>query len=130
VIHVEDEIRRLGVDLQKQGLGVVAVSSNDVLQYPDDAPAEMAKKDYSFPYVYDETQGVAKAFDAACTPDIYLYDGNKKLVYRGQLDGSRPGNGIAVTGEDLRQAVKSLLSGEKISEKQIPSLGCNIKWRS
>lgn len=130
VIHVERELRSLGADLQKQGLGVVAISSNDVTQYPDDGPEEMAKKDYSFPYLYDETQEVAKMFDAACTPDIYLYDANKKLVYRGQLDGARPGNDIPVTGEDIRKAVASLLAGEKVDENQTPSIGCNIKWKN
>lgn len=129
VIHVESELRSLGANLQNQGLGVVAISSNDVAQYPDDGPEEMAKKDYSFPYLYDETQEVAKAFDAACTPDIYLYDANNKLVYRGQLDGARPGNGIPVTGEDIRKAVGSLLKGQPIDQNQIPSLGCNIKWK-
>lgn len=130
VIHVESEIRRLGNDLQKLGVGVVAISSNDVVQYPQDGPEEMAKKDYSFPYLYDESQDVAKAFDAACTPDIFLYDGNQKLVYRGQLDSSRPGSDIPVTGEDLRKAVKDLVDNRPISQNQIPSMGCNIKWRS
>lgn len=129
VIHVEEEIRRLGRELMNQDVGVVAISSNDVMQYPQDGPSEMTKKDYSFPYLYDETQEVAKAFDAACTPDIFLYSGNRKLVYRGQLDNSRPGTSIPVTGEDLRRAVASLVANQPIDENQIPSMGCNIKWK-
>jgi thiol-disulfide isomerase/thioredoxin len=107
VIHVENEIRKLGQELPAQG--VVAISSNDIIKYPQDAPVEMKKKDYSFPYLFDESQEAATAFDAACTPDIFLYDGSRKLVYRGQLDSSRPGSDIPVTGEDLRRAVSDLI---------------------
>ena len=130
VLHVEEELRRLGRDFQEKGLGVLAISSNDVEQYPADSPEEMAKKDYSFPYLYDETQEVAKLFDAACTPDIFLYNAEGKLTYRGQLDGSRPGNDIPVTGSDLRKAVDCMLSGREIDFEQVPSLGCNIKWKN
>lgn len=129
VIHVENEIRKLGQELPAQGVGVVAISSNDIIKYPQDAPGEMKKKDYSFPYLFDDSQEVAKAFDAACTPDIFLYDGSRKLVYRGQLDSSRPGSNIPVTGEDLRRAVSDLIGGKEVSAVQVPSLGCNIKWK-
>ncbi len=129
VLHIESELVKLGLELPNQGVGVVAISSNDVLKYPQDGPLEMAKKDYSFPYLYDESQDVAKAFDAACTPDFFLYNSDKKLVYRGQLDSSRPGSEIPVTGEDLRRAVSLLVAGENIDDNQTPSLGCNIKWK-
>jgi len=132
VIHINAGLVKLADDYQKKGIKFVAISSNDVVNYSDDSPEKMKihgqKENYSFPYLYDETQAVAKAYDAACTPDFYLFDDNKKLVYRGQMDSSRPGNDIPVTGEDLRQAFDSLLAGEAINSKQRPSQGCNIKW--
>ncbi|MCL6272703.1 thioredoxin family protein [Muricauda sp. 2012CJ35-5] len=133
VIHVNPELVNLGKEYQEKGIGFVAISSNDVINYPDDAPDLMkitAKREgYSFPYLYDDTQEVAKAYDAACTPDFYLFDGDTKLVYRGQLDDSRPGNGLPLTGLDLRNAMDALLAGDKISSEQKPSIGCNIKWK-
>ena len=132
VKHVNPEISKLGEEYQKKGIGFVAISSNDVKNYPQDGPdlmKETAKQEgYSFPYLYDETQETAKAYDAACTPDFYLFDSNLRLVYRGQLDDSRPGNGIPVTGKDLRNAMDALLEGKKIDALQKPSIGCNIKW--
>ncbi|UJH66796.1 thioredoxin family protein [Allomuricauda sp. SCSIO 65647] len=132
VKHVNSELARLGREYQKKGIGFIAISSNDVVNYPDDAPHLMKEvaeqEDYTFPYLYDETQEVAKAYDAACTPDFFLFDGNLKLVYRGQLDDSRPGNGLPVTGNDLRNAMDALLDGKPIDEDQKPSIGCNIKW--
>lgn len=134
VIHVNPEISRLGVEYQKQGIGFVAISSNDVDNYPQDAPHLMKVKakeaHYTFPYLYDETQEVAKAYDAACTPDFYLFDDALRLVYRGQLDDSRPGNGVPLNGEDLRKAMDALLQGSPINEYQKPSIGCNIKWKN
>ncbi|WP_411031411.1 thioredoxin family protein [Spongiimicrobium sp. 3-5] len=132
VIHVNSEIVKLGKEYQKKGIGFIAISSNDVQNYPQDSPKLMKvvaeREGYSFPYLYDETQETAKAYDAACTPDIYLFDANLSLVYRGQLDDSRPGNGIPVTGKDLRNAMNALLDGQPINEVQKPSIGCNIKW--
>ncbi|MGI9552291.1 MAG: thioredoxin family protein [Aurantibacter sp.] len=132
VIHVNPEISRLGKEYQTRGIGFIAISSNDVKNYPQDAPHLMkrvAKEQYySFPYLYDETQEVAKAYRAACTPDFYLFDGNLELVYRGQLDDSRPGNGRPLTGNDLRKAMDALLNDEEIDPVQKPSIGCNIKW--
>jgi thiol-disulfide isomerase/thioredoxin len=123
----------LAKDYQNNGIGFVAISSNDVVNYPDDDPAlmkETAKKyGFSFPYLYDESQDVAKAYDAACTPDFYLFDAEKTLVYRGQMDSSRPKNELPVTGKDLRTALDALLSGKTIDTLQKPSLGCNIKWK-
>ncbi len=133
VIHVNPEISKLGKEYQAKGINFVAISSNDVENYPQDAPHLMKKKaqeeDYTFPYLYDETQEVAKAYDAACTPDFYLFDGDSKLVYRGQLDDSRPGNGLPLTGSDLRNAMDALLEGKAIDPDQKPSIGCNIKWK-
>jgi len=112
---------------------VVGISSNDVANYPQDGPAKMAEEakaaGYIFSYLYDETQGVAKAYHAACTPDIYLFDKNQRLVYRGQFDDSRPGNNIQVTGKDLRAAIDAVLAGKQVSSNQKPSIGCNIKWK-
>ncbi|MEM9078127.1 MAG: thioredoxin family protein [Bacteroidota bacterium] len=134
VIHVNPEISSLGLEYQKKGIRFIAISSNDVENYPQDAPDLMkvkAKEEgYSFPYLYDKTQEVAQAYDAACTPDFYLFDGSLQLVYRGQLDDSRPGNGLPVTGRDLRKAMDDLLQGNPIDELQKPSIGCNIKWFS
>ena len=133
VIHVNPEISKLGREYQKKGIGFIAISSNDVENYPQDAPhlmTEKAKEEgYSFPYLYDETQKVAKAYDAACTPDFYLFDAKLQLVYRGQLDNSRPENGLPLNGYDLRNALNSILEGTPISEHQKPSIGCNIKWK-
>lgn len=133
VVHVNPEITRLAREYQDKGIGFIAISSNDVENYPQDAPhlmKEKAKEEgYPFPYLYDETQRVAKAYDAACTPDFYLFDADLKLVYRGQLDNSRPGNGLPLTGEDLRKAMDALLTGTAIDPEQKPSLGCNIKWK-
>lgn len=132
VIHVNPEISTLGKAYQARGIGFVAISSNDITTHPQDAPHLMKQRAkeaaYSFPYLYDETQKVAKAYNAACTPDFYLFDANLKLVYRGQLDDSRPGNNIPLTGSDLRDAMDALLQGETISSDQKPSIGCNIKW--
>ena len=133
VKHVQEELVRLSNDYQEKGIGMVAISANDVEAYPEDSPDAMreeAKKwQYAFPYLYDETQQVAKAYDAACTPDFYLFNKNLELVYRGQLDKSRPGNDLPVTGEDLRAAMDDLLMGNPISTEQYPSVGCNIKWK-
>lgn len=133
VKHVNSGIVAMANDYQSKGIGFIAISSNDVENYPDDAPELMninAKQEgFTFPYLYDETQEVAKAYDAACTPDFYLFDNELKLVYRGQMDDSRPGNGIPVTGSDLRNAMDKLLQGSSIGELQKPSIGCNIKWK-
>ena len=133
VKHINAQLSQLAKDYATKGVNCIAISSNDVDNYPEDAPnlmAENAKReDFIFPYLYDETQQVAKAYDAACTPDFYLFDNNLKLVYRGQLDSSRPGNGLAVTGNDLRNAIEALLKNETINPNQKPSIGCNIKWK-
>lgn len=133
VKHVFDGMVALAKDYQKRGIGFVAISSNDVENYPDDSPELMqetaAEQGFTFPYLYDETQEVAKAYDAACTPDFYLFNSKQLLVYRGQMDDSRPQNGIPVTGKDLRSALDALLSGTPIDTLQKPSLGCNIKWK-
>ncbi|MEM9353567.1 MAG: thioredoxin family protein [Planctomycetota bacterium] len=134
VIHVADELARLGHEYQAKGVAVVAISSNDVAGYPADSPeqmvAEAEARGYVFPYLYDETQEVAKAYTASCTPDFFLFDGDRKLVYRGQLDASRPDSGVPVTGADLRAALDAVLAGEPVAEDQKPSIGCNIKWRA
>ena len=134
VIHVNPEISKMAKEYQSKGISFIAISSNDVINYPEDAPHLMKKKakeaEYTFPYLYDKTQEVALAYDAACTPDFYLFDSGLKLVYRGQLDDSRPGNGIPVTGISLRNAMDALLNGEEINALQKPSIGCNIKWFS
>ncbi len=133
VKHVNDELVKLANDYQSQGVSFVAISSNDVNNYPEDSPEKMAEYGkslgYPFPYLYDESQEVAKAYEAACTPDFYIFDGDLNLVYRGQLDGSRPGSDIPVTGTDMRQALDQLVSGQPIPEDQRPSVGCNIKWK-
>jgi len=132
VKHINPEISRMAREYQKQGISFIAISSNDVVHYPQDAPhlmQQVAKAEgYSFPYLFDKTQEVAKAYQAACTPDFYLFNKDLELVYRGQLDDSRPGNGIPVTGTDLRNAMNALLSGNLIDPDQKPSIGCNIKW--
>ena len=132
VIHVIDEIVSISENY-KENISFVAISSNDVINYPDDSPELMKKfavnKNFSFPYLFDETQEVAKSFDAACTPDFFLYNNESKLVYRGQMDDSRPGNGIPVTGNDLKSALDNLIRNKEISAEQKPSIGCNIKWK-
>ena len=134
VKHVFDGITSLAKDYQSKGFGFVAISSNDVVNYPDDSPELMQQtaleQGFTFPYLYDETQEVARAYDAACTPDFYIFDAQQLLVYRGQMDDSRPQNGIPVTGNDLREALDALVSGKSISQVQKPSLGCNIKWKA
>jgi len=132
VVHVNPEIVRVANDYQPRGIRFIAISSNDVVNYPQDAPHLMKKvaekEGYPFPYLYDATQEVAKAYDAACTPDFFLFDANMELVYRGQLDDSRPGNGIPLSGSDLRKAIGDLIAGNEQSKLQKPSIGCNIKW--
>ena len=133
VKHVAAELACLGRDYQARGVGVVAIGSNDAELYPDDAPAMMVRevesRGYTFPYLYDESQVVAKAYRAACTPDFYVFDGERRLVYRGQLDDSRPGNGTPVTGKDVRAALDAALAGQPVAAQQRPSMGCNIKWK-
>ena len=132
VVHVNSQLVQLANDYTEKGIGFVAISSNDAINYPQDGPEKMKshaqQNGYPFPYLYDETQEVARAFDAACTPDTYVFDNELKLVYRGQLDDSRPGNGIPVTGKDLRSALDSVLQGKQVQTIQKPSIGCNIKW--
>ena len=134
VKHVNEEMVRVCNDYRVTGFGFVAISSNDVENYPQDGPEEMyrtaQKNDYPFPYLYDESQEVAKEYDAACTPDFYVFDADLKLVYRGQLDNSRPGNGIPVNGRDLREALDNILNNHPQRKDQKPSMGCNIKWKS
>lgn len=133
VQHVQGELTRLGKDYAGQSLGILAVSSNYVMQYPEDAPdrlREMAVQlDFNFLLAFDETQDVAAAYGAACTPDFFLFDEKRLLVYRGQLDGSRPGNPVPVTGTDLRAAIDAVLAGRPVPAEQRPSIGCNIKWK-
>lgn len=134
VKHVNAQLSQLAKDYLDKGINCIAISSNDVENYPDDAPHLMKENaevhDFIFPYLYDETQDIAKAYDAACTPDFYIFDKALKLVYRGQLDDSRPGNDKPVTGNDIREAIDAMIAGVKISEVQKPSIGCNIKWKS
>ena len=133
VIHINEQLVALAKEYQAKGVSIVAISSNDVENYPQDSPEKMkelaAEVGYTFPYLYDETQEVAKAYDAACTPDFFLFDGNLDLVYAGQLDDSRPGNGTPVTGNDLRAAMEALINKKHINPNQKPSMGCNIKWK-
>jgi peroxiredoxin len=133
VQHVEQELARIGRDYRDTDLGIVAISSNDPEQYPDDAPPrlkEMAKRlGFTFPFCFDGTQDVAKTYRAACTPDFYLFDRERRLVYRGQLDDSRPGNNKPVTGRDLRAAIDTVLAGKAVDSNQKASLGCSIKWK-
>jgi peroxiredoxin len=133
VQHVKHELARLGKDYAGQPLGIVAISSNYVEQYPDDAPERLkemaAELGLNYPICYDQTQDVARAYHAACTPDFFLFDAHRRLVYRGQLDGARPRNDVPVTGGDLRAAIDAVLGGRPVSPEQRPSLGCNIKWR-
>jgi peroxiredoxin len=133
VIHVNKEIVRVANDYASKGVSFVAISSNDVENYPQDGPDEMKKhalkENYPFPYLYDESQNVARAYDAACTPDFYVFDKDLKLTYRGRLDDSRPNSGTPLTGKDLRGAIDAMLNGDAVTEKQYPSGGCNIKWK-
>ncbi len=133
VKHVQNELGRIGQDYDQQPLGIVAISANDVANYPQDAPQklkQMAQElNFNFPVCYDESQEVSKAYTAACTPDFFLFDADGKLAYRGQLDDSRPSTNIPVTGKDLRQAIDTLLNGKTVDFEQKPSIGCNIKWK-
>jgi peroxiredoxin len=134
VKHVQEELARLGHDYADKPLGIVAISSNDASAYPDDAPEslrEMASElGFTFPFCYDESQAVARAYDAACTPDFFLFDDKRALAYRGELDPSRPGNSVPVNGCELRAAIENVLNDRPVDPNQKPSLGCNIKWRS
>lgn len=134
VIHVQGEIAKIAKEYQSKGVGFVAISSNDIEKYPQDAPKHMKAQSvelgFDFPYLFDESQQVARAYDAACTPDFYLFDHRDILVYRGRLDESRPNNDKPLTGGDLRDAIDRLLAGSPQGEKQYPSMGCNIKWMS
>ena len=133
VVHVEHELAKLGQDYQDTNLGIIAISSNDPISYPDDAPPklkEMAQRlGFTFPFCHDETQDVAKAYRAACTPEFYLFDRDRRLAYHGQLDDSRPGNNKPVTGHDLRAAIQAVLAGKPVDSNQRPSIGCSIKWK-
>ena len=133
VIHVNEQLVKVANDYRNRGVGFIAISSNDIENYPQDAPHLMKKvakeNNYSFPYLYDETQEVAKAYDAACTPDLYAFDADLKAIYHGQLDDARPGNEKPVTGKDLRNALDNLLDNKPILEIQKPSVGCGIKWK-
>jgi peroxiredoxin len=133
VKHLEKALAQLGRDYEGKGVGFVAISTNDAAQYPEDGPegmaAQAAELGFTFPYVYDETQEVARAYDATCTPDFFLFDDCLKLVYRGQFDDSRPGNEIPVTGKDLRAALDAVIAGQPVNPDQRPSVGCNIKWK-
>lgn len=140
VIHVNPEIVRIAKEYTDKGVGFVGISSNDVAHYPEDSPEKMkthaAEVGYTFPYLYDESQDVARAYDAACTPDFYVFDGDLQLAYRGRIDGSRPSrpsrpsSGIPLTGKDLRAAIDAVLAGEEVTDKQYPSAGCGIKWKA
>jgi peroxiredoxin len=133
VKHIETALARLGRDYARRSLGIVAISANDAAEHPDDAPASLkvqaAEAGFSFPYLYDASQETAKAFSAACTPDFFLFDKGRRLVYRGQMDNSRPGNGKPVTGADLRAALDAVIVGRPAPGNQKPSVGCNIKWK-
>ena len=134
VKHMLDGLVAFARDYGTRGVAVAAISSNDITSHPDDAPGEMARiarlKSFTFPYLYDESQEVAKAYQAACTPDFFLFDRDRRLAYRGQFDASRPGNGVPVTGADLRTACDALLGGKPLAREQTPSVGCSIKWRA
>ncbi|MFZ0219110.1 MAG: thioredoxin family protein [Candidatus Aquirickettsiella sp.] len=133
VQHVIHQLVQLAKDYQAKGITFVAISANDAIVYPEDGPEKMAQLakqlGFSFPYLYDETQAAAKAYQAACTPDFFVFDKNFLCVYRGQLDGSRPANKIPVTGKDIRSALDDLLKGKPVNPQQLPSMGCNIKWK-
>lgn len=133
VVHIREKLIELALEFEPQGIQFIAISSNDVINYPDDSPEKMyllgTEMSFPFPYLFDETQDVAKAYHAACTPDFNLFDSKLKCTYRGRLDDSSPGNGRPITGNDLRIAMKRLIQSEPIADDQIPSMGCNIKWR-
>lgn len=133
VKFVNDQLVQLALDYQSKGISFIAINSNDADNYPEDSPEKMKeyanKLNYPFPYLFDNTQEIAKAYDAACTPDFYIFDKDKKCVYRGQLDDSRPSNGKSTTGIDIRNALDAILSGKEVSLNQLPSIGCNIKWK-
>ena len=133
VIHVRNELAQVAKDYTPKGIQFIAISSNDVEKYPQDGPDKMkefaTENSFTFPYLFDETQQVAKVYDAQCTPDLYIFDSDLKLIYRGQLDDSRPGNDIPVTGKDIRAALDNLLNSKPIGPDQKPSIGCNIKWK-
>ncbi|MFW6192207.1 MAG: thioredoxin family protein [Gemmatimonadota bacterium] len=133
VKHVQEELAAFAAKYAERGLAVVGINANDVERYPDDSPERMAEEKervgYPFPYLYDETQDVARAYGAACTPDFFLFDADRELVYRGQFDDSRPGSSVPVTGEDLRAAADAVLAGERVPEDQVASVGCGIKWK-
>jgi peroxiredoxin len=133
VKHVRAQLAKLGTEYQKKGVAVVAINANDAAKYPDDSPEKMREEaraaGYTFPYLFDESQEVAQAYRAACTPDFFVFDKTRTLVYRGQLDDSRPSNGLPVTGKDLRAALDAALAGREIPADQKPSIGCNIKWK-
>lgn len=133
VKHVQRGLVELANDYIPKGVSFIAINSNDISKYPEDSPENMKlvaeRLGYPFPYLFDETQDVARAYDAACTPDFYIFDGDLNCVYRGQMDGSRPGNGVPVTGDHIRKALDDILAGKTIEEEQIPSIGCNIKWK-
>ena len=134
VKHVERQLAQIGHDYASLGLGIVAISSNDAAAYTEDSPeglkAQSVRNKFTFHYLYDETQEVARAYSAACTPDYFLYDTSRHLVYRGQLDSSRPGNGIPVDGRDLRAAIDAVMAGKPVPPEQLPSIGCSIKWKT
>ncbi|MGH7884660.1 MAG: thioredoxin family protein [Thermodesulfobacteriota bacterium] len=134
VKHVQSGLVKLANDYRSKSISFIAINSNDVANYPDDSPQKMKEAadafGYPFPYLFDETQEVAKAYDAACTPDFFIYDKDLLLTYRGQMDDSRPGNGKPVTGNDIRKVLDDMLEGITVSDKQVPSIGCNIKWKS
>lgn len=133
VVHVREGLAKLAREYQQRGAAFVGINSNDIATHPDDAPDKMKlekeRAGYTFPYLFDETQAVARAYKAACTPDFFVFDAQRKLAYRGQLDGSRPGNGVPVTGADLRAALDAVLAGKSPAAVQRPSMGCNIKWK-
>lgn len=133
VVHIEQELAKIGRDYCETGLGIVAISSNDAVSYPDDAPPKLKdmalRLGFTFPFCHDETQETAKAYRAACTPDFYLFDRNRQLAYRGQLDDSRPGTNKPVTGRDLRAAIEAVLTDQPVETNQRPSIGCSIKWK-
>ncbi|HAB18031.1 MAG TPA: thioredoxin family protein [Verrucomicrobiota bacterium] len=133
VKHLRDALAQFGRDCAARGVAFVAINANDVANYPADSPERMVEEaraaGWTFPYLYDETQAVARAYRAACTPDFFLYGRDRKLAYRGQFDDSRPGNGKPITGADLRSAIEAVLAGKPVAAKQIPSMGCNIKWK-
>ncbi len=134
VKHIRAQLATLGKEYQAKGVAIIAINSNDAQTYPDDSPENMkieaATQGYTFPYLYDETQDVARAYSAECTPDFFVFDADLACVYRGQLDDSRPGNGIEVTGRDLRSAIDSIIAGRPVDPEQKPSIGCNIKWKN